>query len=57
MPNDCPECEYCCAIGLCCPPQQQRAALVALFVAGGSTEADAARHADMLVAAKARMQK
>lgn len=30
---DCPECEVCCAIGLCCPPgsEQQRNALASLL--------------------------
>jgi hypothetical protein len=32
---DCPECEICCAIGLCCPPasEAQRAALARLLMA------------------------
>lgn len=34
---DCPECEVCCAIGLCCPlgSEQQRNALAALLLADG----------------------
>lgn len=33
---DCPECEVCCAIGLCCPPgsEEQRSALARLLVKG-----------------------
>lgn len=29
---DCPECEFCCAIGLCCPPMQQLLTLMAIMV-------------------------
>lgn len=54
---DCPECEYCCLIGLCCPAEQQQTALVDLFMAGGSTADVAAAHAAMIVAAKERATK
>ncbi len=30
--TDCPECEYCCAIGLCCPPLQMLLTLMAIMV-------------------------
>ncbi len=52
---DCPECEYCCLIGLCCPAEAQQAALVAAFLAAGSTPEAAAMHAKVIVDAKARM--
>lgn len=55
--TDCPECEYCCLIGLCCPTAAQRAALVTLFLAGGSSQAAAERHADMVVEARLRAMK
>ena len=30
---DCPECELCCALGICCPPQsaEQRAGMIAVL--------------------------
>jgi hypothetical protein len=35
LASDCPECEVCCAIQLCCPPgsEAQRAALARLLMA------------------------
>lgn len=52
---DCPECEICCAIGLCCPPERQRAALITLFQqATGEPETECAKYADALVAATER---
>lgn len=53
---DCPECEYCCLIGLCCPPAEQLNALVAAFVKAGSTPEAAQMHAQVIVDAKSRMQ-
>lgn len=50
---DCPECEYCCLIGLCCTPAEQQDALVAFFVKAGAGNAEeAAKYAAALVAAK-----
>lgn len=58
MAEDCPECEYCCAIGLCCPPARQRAALAAMFVREtGCSETEAHTYADVIVAARAKAQK
>ncbi len=54
---DCPECEYCCLIGLCCAAEVQRAALIAAFVAAGSDESHAVTHADVLVAARLKAQR
>jgi len=55
---DCPECEYCCAIGLCCPPADQLSALVALFSREtGEPEAECRKYAEALVAAKQKAQK
>ena len=48
----CPECEYCCAVGLCCDAARQREALVKLFAATGSSKAECEKHADALVAAR-----
>jgi len=54
---DCPECEYCCAIGVCCPPAAQLSALTTLFAkATGESEADCAKYAQALVDARARAQ-
>jgi len=55
---DCPECEYCCLIGLCCPPEAQEAALTAFFVkAGVGTEEDAAKYAKAFVDLKRKGHK
>jgi len=53
MPNDCPECEFCCAIGLCCPSESaQRDALVKIFVREtGEPAAECAKYANALVRA------
>jgi hypothetical protein len=49
---DCPECEICCAIGLCCPPAAQRAALIKIFAREtGEAESECAKYADALVEA------
>lgn len=50
---DCPECEYCCAIGLCCPPEKQEAALVDIMTAATGKSADECReYAKAIVAAR-----
>ena len=55
---DCPECEYCCVIGLCCPPADQLTALTALFVREtGGTDAECLKYAEALVAARKKAQK
>lgn len=55
---DCPECEYCCAIGLCCSnPADQHAALVKIFLREGSTPAEADKHATAIVNAKQKADK
>ena len=52
MREDCPECEICCAIGLCCPPAAQRSALVAIFVREtGSPAEECGNYADALIEA------
>lgn len=56
---DCPECEYCCAIGLCCPDgAAQKAALVKIMVAAtGGTPEQAAPYAQAIVDARSKSQK
>jgi len=55
---DCPECEYCCAIGLCCPDSSaQLKAATDLFVNAGVSLAEAGKAAQALVDAKAKAQK
>jgi hypothetical protein len=57
MAEDCPECEYCCAIGLCCPPAAQLAKLSAMFVreTGCSLE-EAHQYASVIVKARKAAQ-
>ncbi len=58
MSEDCPECEYCCAIGLCCPPAQQQATLVAMFTREtGCSEEEAHKYAAVIVKSKHDAQK
>lgn len=58
MEKDCPECEYCCLIGLCCPPEAQHAALVARFQKQLSvSQADAEVYAKVIVDARVRANK
>lgn len=55
---DCPECEYCCAIGLCCPPASQFVQLVALMhKATGSPLEECAQYAQAVVEARLKAQK
>lgn len=57
MAEDCPECEYCCAIGLCCPPQAQLAKLTAMMVAAtGKDAAECVEYANVIVAARIKAQ-
>lgn len=46
--GDCPECELCCALQICCPPgsAKQRASLAKMMVAIGvpADEAERAAH-------------
>jgi hypothetical protein len=52
---DCPECEICCAIGLCCPPAQQRLALITIFQREtGSPVEECAKYADAYIAAQGK---
>ncbi|MES2341731.1 MAG: hypothetical protein V4597_08635 [Pseudomonadota bacterium] len=54
---DCPECEYCCIIGACCPPARQFIVLVAVMAkATGSSVEECARHAQAVVDARLRAQ-
>jgi hypothetical protein len=55
---DCPECEYCCAIGLCCPPLQQTLALMAILVRDtGCSVAEAHKYALPIVTARVKANK
>ena len=54
---DCPECELCCALGICCPPAAQRKALVTIFAREtGEKEAECERYADALIAATKKVR-
>lgn len=55
--GDCPECEYCCAIGLCCPPGGQLDALVRILVnATGQSRSECLPYAQAIVSAKIKAQ-
>jgi hypothetical protein len=55
---DCPECELCCAIGLCCPPATQRKALISIFVREtGESEEECGKYADAFVKATKEARK
>jgi len=55
---DCPECEYCCLIGLCCPPEEQLKALTAHFVNTiGCDDDEAQVYAQAIVDAKRKAMK
>ncbi len=56
---DCPECELCCAIGLCCPSAEaQKAALVKIMVRHtGKPAHECGEYADAIVAATQNARK
>lgn len=56
---DCPECEYCCASGLCCPPAAQLAMLEKIFMrdVAGCTPAEAHTYASAIVKAREKASK
>ncbi len=54
--SDCPECEYCCLTGLCCPPAQQKRKLIAFFAATGAPLEECEKYADAFVAARIKAQ-
>lgn len=62
MTDDCPECELCCALQICCPPgsPQQRAALTKMMMRNGVPQAaakmSAAHVADALAAHVTKMK-
>ncbi len=50
--GDCPECELCCAIGLCCAAEAQKAALIKIMVRHtGKPAHECGEYADAIVAA------
>lgn len=52
---DCPECEYCCAIGLCCPPLRQLLTLMAIMVRDtGCSIAEAHKYSLPIVVARVK---
>lgn len=54
---ECPECEYCCAIGLCCPPEAQLAKLTAMFMRDtGGSEKECQKYARVIVTAREKAQ-
>ncbi len=55
---DCPECEYCCIIGLCCPPEAQRVRLTELFQERmpGASATECAQYAQVIVDARMKAQ-
>lgn len=55
MKDDCPECELCCALGICCPPgsAQQRVAVARMLMANGSGAEHAQSVADAFADAHA----
>ena len=56
--EDCPECEYCCAIGLCCPPERQLLMLMAIMVRDtGCSIADAHQYSVPVVASRLKALK
>lgn len=42
--------EMCCLLGICCPPEQQRAALAKLFAKEGLDDTAAAKAAEVVQA-------
>jgi hypothetical protein len=55
---NCPECEYCCAVGLCCSAAQQLQKLTLMFVdATGGTMEECVKYAKVLVDARLKAQK
>lgn len=41
--------EFCCVIGLCCPPAQRRTKIAAWFTSMGVSAEDALTHADDMI--------
>jgi hypothetical protein len=54
---DCPECEYCCIIGLCCPPAAQLVRLTAFLAEKtGSDPEECEKYAHAIVEARKAAQ-